>query len=113
MTATQARSLGRLVREVREARGISYPQLAATMHVAVGWLHGVEAGRFLAPSMDRLVLLAEALHIEPAWISRITGDSIGRGLPEMDTYFRAKYDLRRNEIEKIKHYVEQLRRNDA
>jgi transcriptional regulator with XRE-family HTH domain len=112
MTAAQARALGRLIRKARIQRNVSSRQLAATLHVAVGWLHGVEAGRFLSPSADRLVLLAEELRIEPRWIDRLTDDSIRKSLPGMYTYLRGKYDLSAEDVEKVKRYVKRLREDE-
>jgi hypothetical protein len=63
-------------------------------------------GRFLDPAPDRLARLAEALDIEPARIDRITKGSMADSLPEVRTYFRAKYGLTPEQSEQIERYVE-------
>jgi transcriptional regulator with XRE-family HTH domain len=110
MTQGQAKRLGQLVASARARKGISTRALAAEIGVANGWINGIEAGRFLETSADRLARLAETLDIEPARIDRLTKRTVGDGLPGMKTYFRAKYDLTPEEIAKVERYVERFRR---
>jgi hypothetical protein len=55
---------------------------------------------------DRLARLAEVLDIEPAKIDRITKGSVAESLPEVRTYFRAKYGLESEDIAQIERYLE-------
>jgi transcriptional regulator with XRE-family HTH domain len=110
MTEAQARALGTLIAKTRIKQGLSTRELAATVGVAKGWLAGIEAGRFLEPAPDRLARLSDVLDIEPARIDRITKGAVAEGLPDSRTYFRAKYDLTPEQIDKIERYLERLRR---
>lgn len=105
MTPLQAKRLGALLATARKRKGLSYRALATQLGVALGWLAELEMGGFLDPSPDRLTRLAEALDIEPSRIDRITKGSMADSLPEVRTYFRAKYRLTPDEIKQIERYV--------
>jgi len=105
MTPAQAKQLGSLIAKARTRKGLSYRALALQLGVAFGWLAELEAGRFVDPAPDRLARLAEALDIEPARIDRITKGSMADSLPEVRTYFRAKYGLTPEQSAQIEHYV--------
>lgn len=111
MTAAQARTLGTLIAKARSKASISTRDLAENVGVAVGWLSGLEQGRFLDPAPDRLARIAEALNIEPSRIDRITRGAVADGLPGMRTYFRAKYDLDADQIAQVERYVQRLQDN--
>jgi transcriptional regulator with XRE-family HTH domain len=89
-------------------KGIPQTALATRLGVANGWLAGLEQGRFLDPSAERLARIAEALDIEPARIDRITNGTVAGSLPGMRTYFRAKYDLSPEQIDRLERYIRRL-----
>lgn len=106
MTPAQAKQLGSLIAKARIRKGLSYRALATQLGVAYGWLAELEMGRFLDTAPDRLARLAEVLDIEPSRIDRITKGTVADSLPEVRTYFRAKYGLAPEDIERIERYVE-------
>jgi transcriptional regulator with XRE-family HTH domain len=108
LTITQAQRLGALISKARQRKGVAQTALAAQLGVANGWLAGLEAGRFLDPSPERLARIAEALDIEPSRIDRITKGTVAGSLPGMRTYFRAKYDLSAEQIDRIERYINRL-----
>ncbi len=110
ITTIQARRLGALISKARTRKGVPQTALATQLGVATGWLAGLEQGRFLDPSPDRLARIAEALDIEPGRIDRITKGSVAHSLPGMQTYFRAKYDLTPEQAAQVERYVNRLRR---
>ena len=55
---------------------------------------------------DRLAQLAEVLEIKPSRIDRLTKGAASEGLPELRTYFRAKYDLSPEQVEQIVKYMD-------
>jgi transcriptional regulator with XRE-family HTH domain len=110
LTSTQAQRLGALIAKARMRHGIAQTALAVQLDVATGWLAGLEQGRFLDPSAERLARIAEVLDIEPKRIERITKGRVTDRLPEMRAYFRAKYDLTPEQINRIEHYVSRLQR---
>ncbi len=105
MTQAQAKQLGTLMAKARRRKGLSHRALALQLGVAYGWLSELEMGRFLDPAPGRLARLAEALDIEPNKIDRITKGSMADSLPEVRTYFRAKYGLTPEQSAQIEHYV--------
>jgi transcriptional regulator with XRE-family HTH domain len=109
MTAGQAKQLGALIARTRIRKQLSLRALASRSGMTASWIAHVQAGRFLDPAPDRLARLAEALDIEPSKIDRITKGSMAGSLPELGTYFRAKYDLSPAEIAQVERYVRRLR----
>lgn len=113
LTSAQAKRLGILIAGARMRKGIQQTAFAEQLGVAVGWMAGLEQGRFLDPSAERLARIAEVLDVEPKWIERITKGRVTDRLPEMRTYFRAKYDLTPEQIDRIERYVARLQRSSS
>ncbi len=107
MTPAQAKQLGQLIAKARMRKGLSLRDLEAELHIARSWLGYLEQGRSLSVAPDRLARLAELLDIEPSRIDRITRGSVADSLPEVRTYFRAKYGFTVEQSEQIQRYVEQ------
>jgi hypothetical protein len=57
-----------------------------------------------------LARIGELLDIEPGRMDGLTQGAVSEGLPELGTYFRAKYDLTPEQIEHVQRYVRRLRR---
>jgi transcriptional regulator with XRE-family HTH domain len=110
LTTTQAQKLGEVITNARIAKGLTQAALTEELGVAAGWLAGLEQGRFLDPSSARLARISERLDIEPQRIERLTKGRVGRSLPGMRVYFRAKYDLSPAEIDRLERYVERLQK---
>jgi transcriptional regulator with XRE-family HTH domain len=106
MTPNQAKQLGTLVATARRKSGLSTRELALQVGVAHGWINGLETGRFVDPAPDRLARIAELLDITASRMDQLTRGAMSEGLPELRTYFRAKYDLTPEQIEQIERYVE-------
>ena len=88
---------------------ITMRALAASLGLTASWIAHLQAGRFLDPAPDRLAAVAQALDIKPARMDRITRGAVSEGLPALGTYFRAKFDLSPEEIQKVERYVQRLR----
>jgi transcriptional regulator with XRE-family HTH domain len=110
MTPAQAKKLGQLIARTREARGIGMRELALMVGVSLGWISEFEAGRYLDTSPGRLARIAEALNLDPTRLDRFTGGTMANSLPNLKTYFRAKYDLTPEQIAQVEQYVRRLRR---
>lgn len=109
MTTTQAKQLGQLIAKARHRKGVSIRGLASDLGVHSSWIGHLEGGRFLDPAPDRLAAVARALDIDPVRMDRVTRGAVSEGLPEIGTYFRAKYDLSPEQIEQVERYVRRLR----
>jgi transcriptional regulator with XRE-family HTH domain len=110
MTPTQAKQLGAVIAKARAKKGLSIRELAAQLEVHASWVGFWEQGRYVDPAPDRLARIAELLDIEPVRMDRLTRGALSEGLPELGTYFRAKYDLTPEQIEQVQRYVRRLRR---
>lgn len=60
------RHLGRQIRELRRAKGITIPELAARIERSVGWLSQIERG-LSAVTISALHQIATALEVQVAW----------------------------------------------
>ena len=110
MTPTQAKQLGAVVAKARAKKGWSIRDLATRLNVHSSWVGFLEQGRYVDPAPDRLARIGELLDIEPGRMDRLTRGAVSEGLPELGTYFRAKYDLSPEQIEQVERYVRRLRR---
>lgn len=109
MTPTQAKQLGAVIAKARAKKGLSIRELAAQLEVHASWVGFLEQGRYVDPAPDRLARIAELLDIDASRMDRLTRGAVSEGLPELRTYFRAKYDLTPEEIEQVERYVRRLR----
>ena len=109
MTPSQAKQLGVVIARARMKRGLSIRELAAQLDVHASWVGFLEQGRYVDPAPDRLARIAELLNIDSARMDRLTRGAVAEGLPELGTYFRAKYDLSPEQIEQVERYVRRLR----
>ena len=109
MTSSQAKQLGVVIARARMKRGLSIRELATQLDVHASWVGFLEQGRYVDPAPDRLARIAELLDIDSARMDRLTRGAVAEGLPELGTYFRAKYDLTPEQIEQVERYVRRLR----
>lgn len=98
--------LGKHVRQLREAEGLSVRGLAARAQVDATWLSRLEHSTYASPDPRSLYKLARALDIEVAELYLTAGYSDGRGLPGFAPYLRAKYDLPPEAIDQLAAHFE-------
>jgi transcriptional regulator with XRE-family HTH domain len=114
LTAAQAQALGRLIATARRRKGLSVRQAAALLGVNKSWLSYLEQGRIIeAPAADRLARVSDVLAIPPARIDRLTKGTVTANLPGVRAYFRAKYQLAPEEVERIARYVSRFVKEEA
>jgi transcriptional regulator with XRE-family HTH domain len=109
MTGAQAQQLGQLIARARTRKQLTYRALDKLAGVNYVWIVRLERGEFRNPAPDRLGRLAEALDINPERLDRISHGHLSDSLPEVRTYFRAKYDLSPDEISRVERLVRRLR----
>lgn len=110
MTKEQARLIGRMLATARHKKDWSLRRLAYETGVSHVWLLKVERGESLNPPAGRLILVADALDVDPERIERIARGQLTDSLPSVRTYFRAKYDLTPEEIAEIERTVSDIQR---
>lgn len=111
MNDLQAARLGRLLAQARRNKGMSLRTVAERAGVEHNWLTRVEQGHFNQPAPERITRVIEVLGIDPERIDRITKGHVSNSLPGVRTYFRAKYDLSQEEIDKIERTIKEIQRN--
>lgn len=91
MTPEQARRLGRLLYERRQALGLSTRQLEQASGVDDTSIIRLERGSLQRPTMDKLDKLAAALELPIEDVLATAGLTRPDGLPSLRPYLRAKY----------------------
>lgn len=105
MTQVQANQLGKLIAAARTRKGLSLRDMEEQLGIARAWLGRLEQGQTRSVVSGRLARIADLLDIEPARIDRATRGAVAGGLPEVRTYFRAKYGLSSADVEQIEQYA--------
>lgn len=83
--------LGRLLREAREAAGLSIRQAAAESGISLGAISLLEQGKTPSTRIDRLLALTEVYGVEPLEIIEAAGYNLTPTLPTFTPYLRTKY----------------------
>lgn len=104
-------ALGQLLREARQAKGLTLVQLQELTGIEQSSIFYLERGTFAKPDPAKLVKLARALDIEVEELYDVVGYAVpkAKDLPEFGVYLRAKYDLEPSEIRELKARLAQLR----
>jgi transcriptional regulator with XRE-family HTH domain len=105
MTPTQAKQLGKLLAAARTVKGFTVRDVAERLDISRSWLSRAEQGKTLSVAPLRLARLTELLDIEPARVDQIRNQEMSHELPEVRTYFRAKYGLSSEDIAQIEEYA--------
>lgn len=90
--------LGEHIRHIRQMRGLTVRQVAATAGIDPGGLTRLEHGRIAEPRPTTLHGLATALSISLADLFAMAGYTVPRDLPSIRHYLRVKYDCLPEEI---------------
>jgi transcriptional regulator with XRE-family HTH domain len=91
MDRDQARRLGALIRQYREAQGLSLRDLEDQTGIDDGLLTRMEGGVILTPAPDKLGRIAEALDIPLADLYGLADYAVPSELPTLKPYLRTKY----------------------
>ena len=111
MDEEQAKNLGKVLKDRREALGLSLRQLGALCDLPAVTHFRFEEGAYTAPAPDKLARVAEALGLSLADVYALADYAVPNDLPSFKPYLRTKYrDLPAAEIEKIEAYAAKLAR---
>ncbi len=109
MDEQQAKTLGALLKQRREALGLSLRQLAKIVDVKDVTILRFERGDHAAPAPDKLARIAEAVGLSLADVYALADYAVPTDLPSFKPYLRTKYrDLPKDEIDKIEAYAQKL-----
>jgi len=105
----QAKRLGELLRQKREAVGLSSRALGKLTGVDPVTIQRFEVGFIAVPSPDKLARIAEALGLTLADVYAHAGYAVPSDLPSFTPYLRTKYrDLPNEDVEAIERYAQKL-----
>jgi transcriptional regulator with XRE-family HTH domain len=111
MDEKNRRRLGKLLRDHREALGLSTRQLEAITGITGATIVRIEQGEFAAPAPDKLARLADALGIPLADVYAVAEYSAPKQLPTLKPYLRTKYrELPDEAATQIEAYADRLAR---
>jgi transcriptional regulator with XRE-family HTH domain len=109
LTPAQARDLGQLIRELRQAQGLGLRALEAASGVNISSLVSLERGEILAPQPDTLRVIAAALNTPVTDLFTVAGWLPPNELPTLRPYLRAKYaELDDAAIDDLERYADSL-----
>lgn len=109
MDKKQAKRLGALLRQRREALGFSSRTLGKMTAVDAVTIQRFELGTIAVPSPDKLARIAEALDLTLADVYSHAGYAVPTELPSFTPYLRAKYrGLPAEDVEAIERYAQRL-----
>lgn len=109
MDKKQAKRLGALLRQRREAMGLSSRMVGKITGVDPVTIQRFELGTIAVPSPDKLARIAEALGLTLADVYAHAGYAVPTELPTFTPYLRAKYrGLPSEDVEAIERYAQRL-----
>jgi len=111
MDDEQAKALGKVLRDRREALGLSLRQLTQRVSIPDATIVRIEQGAFSAPAPDKLARLADALGLSLADVYALADYAVPSDLPSFKPYLRTKYrDLPAEDVAAIERYATRLAR---
>jgi len=103
------KQLGRLLRQKREAAGLSTRALGLKAGINDSTIVRLEQGLRDTPRPDILTKLAKALHLNLADVFSLAGYTVPQELPSLSVYLRTKYrhlpQPARNELVTYMHHL--------
>jgi transcriptional regulator with XRE-family HTH domain len=109
MDDKQAQNLGKVLREKREAMGLSLRQLGKIVELPDVTVLRFEQGAYAAPAPDKLARVAAALGMSLADVFALADYAVPSDLPSFMPYLRTKYrGLPAEDAEAIERYAQKL-----
>jgi transcriptional regulator with XRE-family HTH domain len=103
----EAPTLASVIRQAREAAGLSIRQLAPLVGIDYSVLSRIEAGKVTRPSPEVVQNIAEALELDATELLAFVG--VKANLPDPKVYFRKAYGMTENEAEEAAVVIAELR----
>ena len=109
MTPEQVQAIGKVLREHREAQGLSLRELEARSGVGNSVIARFEAGAFARLDPDKLARLTRALGISLNEVLDAGKVTSGVDLPTLPVYLRSRYEgLPDEAVEQVNRYLERV-----
>ncbi len=112
MSPRRRHSLGHLIREQRQARGLSQRALARATGLQNSTIMRLEVGSLERPDPLVLQRIARALDTDLENYYLLGDYPLPRGLPDVGVYMRTKYQLSDEEIAQVNKIIEQHVNNE-
>jgi transcriptional regulator with XRE-family HTH domain len=108
MNATQAKQLGRYLRQKRESQSISTRSLASAVGVDMAQIVRLEQGSVASPKAEILARIAATLNVPVADVLTTAGYPTTADLPSFTPYLRARYDLPDSAVVEMEQFFSRL-----
>jgi transcriptional regulator with XRE-family HTH domain len=110
-TTKDMNGLIELVKQAREAKGLSIRKLADIAGLHHSFLSKLEAGAYEHVSAESLMALASALELPPADLFSLAGYRLPESLPSFGPYLRTRYgqELSPADLSALTHLFDALR----
>ena len=109
MNESQAKALGAMLRERRNALGLSTYAVKDATGIPSTTISRIETGSFKAPRPDKLAKIAEALGLSAGELFARAGYLVASDLPEYATYLQTKHpELPSSAIERLQNLLAEL-----
>jgi transcriptional regulator with XRE-family HTH domain len=102
-------SLGDYIRSRRLSLGLSRAGAAEASDLDPSYWAKLENGNYIKPAPPHLSAVAEVLKVPVADLYSLAGYEIPDGLPSLQPYLRARYDLPPEAVADLERYFEYLR----
>ena len=109
MPTAKAKQLGKLVRDGRVAKGLSFRTLATLIGVHHSTLAYLEKGEIDSPAVAILQALSEKLELPLEDLYALAGYARTEVLPSLPIYLRSKYNLSAKEVAELEAHFDRLK----
>jgi transcriptional regulator with XRE-family HTH domain len=106
MKGESEKSVGEIIREQRETRGLSIARAASAARVDARWLSRLERGIYRNPDARLMYQVAKVLDLETTDL--FVAANFSDGLPSFAPYLRSRYDLPPEAVEQLEAHFELL-----
>lgn len=109
MPPSKAKQLGKIVRDARTAKGVSYRTLAESIGVHHTTIARLENGEVESPAVTMLQALSRALEIPLEDLYALAGYARTEVLPSLPVYLRSKYNLSAGDVAELEEHFARLK----
>jgi transcriptional regulator with XRE-family HTH domain len=109
MPPSKAKQLGKLIRQARDAKGLTTRALAQAIGINHSTITYLEKGEVESPGIKTLEALSKALEIPFDDLYALAGYGRREVMPSLPVYLRSKYNLSSADVAELEEHFEKLR----
>lgn len=109
MPPSKAKQLGKLIRQARDAKGLTTRALAQAIGMNHSTITYLEQGEVESPAIKTLEALSRVLEIPFDDLFALAGYGRREVMPSLPVYLRSKYNLSAADVAELEEHFEKLR----